>query len=184
MSFDDLPDEIILRIFSFLPEKDLCINCSLVCWKWHNLSSDKSLIKARTRIQNGDDLITIFEDICYNSDYLSFDYFTDYISKSYHMLNVKIERLWRSGWLKGVQNKDLRIVKRIDGYGIPHPISRSYCDHFLCYVVRHGDLPLVKFSTANYQSYTNHGFNHAILTARDNQNLDIAEYLETLKCDS
>ncbi len=177
--FDDLSDELILLIFSFISEKDVCLNCSLVCQRWNMLSADNSLIKARSKIQNGDDLTSIFEDICYNSGYLSFDYITNYVSKNYHTLGIKACDLWRDGWFKGVQSQDMRIIKRINGYGIPHSTSRSHCDYFLFYLVNNGDLHLVKFLTAG-QSYTTHGFKHAILAARDNQKLDIAEYLETL----
>ena len=177
--FDDLSNEIMLLIFSFISEKDVCLNCSLVCQRWNILSADNSLIKARSRIQNGDDLTSIFEDICYSSDYLSFDYITNYVSKNYHESGVNACDLWKDGWFKSVQSRDMRIIKRINGYGIPHPTSRIQCDDFLFYLVSNGDLHLVKFLIAD-QSYTNHGFEHAIRAARDNQKLDIAEYLESL----
>jgi len=183
MSFNDFPDEILLRIFSFVSEKDLCVNCSLVCRRWHNLSSDKSLIKARARIQNGDDLISIFEDSCYNSDYLSFDYITDYVSENYHSLDVRAVNLWGPGWMKGVRGQDLRIIKRIDGYGIPHPTSSNSHGNLLFYLVQHGDMRIIKFLTAG-QSYKENVLDNAILAAKVNKKLDIAKYLETLKSDS
>ncbi|XP_045469312.1 uncharacterized protein LOC123676986 [Harmonia axyridis] len=43
--FDDLPQEIIVHIFSFLPGIEITKNISLVCKKWNQISSTPSLWK-------------------------------------------------------------------------------------------------------------------------------------------
>ncbi|XP_052812556.1 uncharacterized protein LOC128240101 [Mya arenaria] len=40
---DCLPDEIMVKIFSHLSTKDLCLSCALVCGRWRNLTLDHSL---------------------------------------------------------------------------------------------------------------------------------------------
>ncbi|NWH81706.1 SKP2 protein, partial [Piaya cayana] len=42
VSWDALPDELLLAIFAYLPLKDL-LKVSLVCKRWHSLSLDESL---------------------------------------------------------------------------------------------------------------------------------------------
>ena len=43
-SFNDLPDTVMLEIFSYLSQVELC-RIQLVCWKWYNLSLDRDLWK-------------------------------------------------------------------------------------------------------------------------------------------
>lgn len=43
--FHDLPDELIVKIFSFLTTKELCQNVAPVCRKWRQISLDQSLWK-------------------------------------------------------------------------------------------------------------------------------------------
>ncbi|XP_060573018.1 F-box/LRR-repeat protein 7-like [Ruditapes philippinarum] len=43
--FHDLPDELIIKIFSFLTTKELCLNVAPVCRKWRQISLDNSLWK-------------------------------------------------------------------------------------------------------------------------------------------
>jgi len=41
---DDLPDEILLMIFEYLPKKEL-LTCSSVCSRWRSVTQDENLWK-------------------------------------------------------------------------------------------------------------------------------------------
>lgn len=41
--FDDLPDELLVKIFSFLTTEELCLHAAPVCRKWRAISQDHSL---------------------------------------------------------------------------------------------------------------------------------------------
>lgn len=43
----DLPSEILLHVFSFLPARDLC-SCGRVAKQWNSLFTDESLVSAPT----------------------------------------------------------------------------------------------------------------------------------------
>ncbi|NXX97373.1 SKP2 protein, partial [Centropus bengalensis] len=43
VSWDALPDELLLSIFAYLPLHDLLLGASLTCKRWHNLSMDECL---------------------------------------------------------------------------------------------------------------------------------------------
>ncbi|NWR77896.1 SKP2 protein, partial [Centropus unirufus] len=43
VSWDALPDELLLSIFACLPLRDLLLGVSLTCKRWHNLSMDECL---------------------------------------------------------------------------------------------------------------------------------------------
>jgi len=44
-SINDLPDEIILKIFSYFEPEDLCLNTAKVCKRWNVLAKDVVLWK-------------------------------------------------------------------------------------------------------------------------------------------
>ncbi len=174
--FNDLPEEIILLIFSFLSEKDVCLNCSLVCKKWNDLSADRSLIKAWPRIHNGDDLTSVFEDICYDSRYLSFDYITCYVSENYHTLGICGKNLWENGFMMATRSNDTKLIKRFIKYGIPH-IDQSV--NALYYAIVTDSLDVIKILTEEYL-YKNHVILRFIELANRHGNPDIISYLESM----
>eukprot|EP01106_Pelomyxa_sp_JSP_P014249 TRINITY_DN447_c0_g1_i5.p1 TRINITY_DN447_c0_g1~~TRINITY_DN447_c0_g1_i5.p1 ORF type:complete len:422 (+),score=143.87 TRINITY_DN447_c0_g1_i5:111-1376(+) len=49
--FDYLPDETVMRVFGYLPAKDLC-RAGLVCWRWHEIGEHPSLWQFMAK-QNG-----------------------------------------------------------------------------------------------------------------------------------
>jgi len=44
-SIDDLPDEILLKVLSYVGPEDLCLNFAKVCKKWNVLAKDVMLWK-------------------------------------------------------------------------------------------------------------------------------------------
>jgi hypothetical protein len=45
MSINDLPDEILLKVLSYVGPEDLCLNIAKVCKKWNILAKDIILWK-------------------------------------------------------------------------------------------------------------------------------------------
>ena len=179
-TFDDLPNELILFIFSFISEKDICLNCSFVCKRWNELSTDKFLNKARVRIQNGDDLTQIFKDTCYNSNYLSFDYISSYVSENHHKLKICCKNFWGNGLMIAIESNDTKIVKRFIRCGIPETdqsIDALY--RALYHAIVSGSLDMVKILTKEY-NYKWHSICECIELAKRHKNLKIIEYLESL----
>jgi len=48
MSLNDLPEEILLKIFSHFGPEDLCLNIAKVCEKWNVLVKDMELWKTHS----------------------------------------------------------------------------------------------------------------------------------------
>ena len=174
--FDDLFDGIILLIFSFLSEKEICLNCSLVCKRWHDLSADKSLIKAWVKIQNKDDLTSVLENACLHSGYLSFDYISNYVSENYHTLKICGRNFWGNGLMMATGSNDTKLVRRFIKYGIPH-IDQSI--NALNYAIITDSLDVIKILTEEY-SYKNHVISQSIELANTRGNPDIISYLESM----
>ena len=40
---DKLPDNILLKIFTFIPHDELCLGVRMTCTRWHHISTDKEL---------------------------------------------------------------------------------------------------------------------------------------------
>ncbi len=175
-TFDDLSDEMILLIFSFLPEKDICLNCSLVCKRWHDLSADKFLIKAWVKLQNKDDITSVFGDVCLHSDYLSFDYISDYISENYHKIGICSRNFWEFGLMAAIKSNDIKLVQRFIKYGFPQ--GDGYINS-LFQAAMSGFLDIVKILTAEY-NYRPYVLLRCINDSKINQYPNIIEHLKTL----
>lgn len=175
--FDDLFDEMILSIFSFLSEKDICLNCSLVCKRWNSLSADESLIKARIKIQNKSDLTSTLSDICLNSEYLSFDYISNYVSENYHTIGICGGNFWETGLMAAIGSNDVKLVRRFIKYGFPQ--TGEYINS-LFRAAMLGLLDIVKILTVEY-NYKPHILLRCINHSKIRQYPAIIEYLETLQ---
>lgn len=141
---DKLPDEMIILIFSLLSEEVIAVNCSLVCKRWNRLCKEKSLISGVIRrILNGEDFTTIFEDMCFQRRYLSFDYIIQYVSDNYPKLGINGQNLWWGGLIKAVQSRDIKMVKRFERFGIP--CSSDYYVRALYLSIDVNSLEMVKF---------------------------------------
>jgi len=65
MSFNDLPDEILLKIFSHFGPEDLCLIIAKVCERWNILAKNKVLWKKLSyRCDRSSDISRIAEVRC------------------------------------------------------------------------------------------------------------------------
>ena len=64
-SVNELPDEIILKVLSYVGPEDLCLNIAKVCEKWNVLAKDMTLWKTLSyNCDNFSDISRIAEVRC------------------------------------------------------------------------------------------------------------------------
>jgi hypothetical protein len=62
-SINDMPNEILLKIFSNIGPEELCLNIAEVCKKWNLLAKDTALWKTFSYSCDDDSDINIIEEI-------------------------------------------------------------------------------------------------------------------------
>jgi hypothetical protein len=78
-SINDLPEEILLKILSYIGPEDLCVNIAKVCEKWNVLSKDVVLWKTFSyKCDSSSDISRIAEVRCTTLLVLSTNYLTNF----------------------------------------------------------------------------------------------------------
>jgi len=66
-SLNDLPEEILLNIFSYFGPEDLCLNIAKVCERWNVLAKDMALWKTLSYVCDPSSDISHIKEVRYPS---------------------------------------------------------------------------------------------------------------------
>jgi len=112
----DLPDELWLWIFSFLPEKEL-ISCWRLNRRLRRLSQDRSLCRALQEYRLGKPLEEIFLGACSRGEIHAIDFLISLLTQPEKTPKGGHLTLWILGLEKAIEYGHLPIVKKLLSYG-------------------------------------------------------------------
>ncbi len=109
----NIPEEILLLIFSFLNEKELK-PCYFVCLRWRFVSQDKSLLYYKS---NKGTLEKIFLECCRKGYTTSIGHVIRELTKPTCTPSISHHLLWNEGFLESIKGGHIKLAKKILSFG-------------------------------------------------------------------